>query len=131
MTASSRESEQSLATQPQAPAWRARAARRGSSRSASTTVRVAGWLAAHPLHEGDAVGGGVGRAVGGAGRGGRVRFGGPGCGQVGEGPRSASTSRTSHPSAVGGGAFEDALGRGRAAGRRDLDVGFGRECCGE
>ena len=43
ITASSRCSEQSLATQPQAPAWRARAARRGSSFSASTTVRTAGW----------------------------------------------------------------------------------------
>ncbi len=42
MTASRRESEQSLATQPPAPAWSAKAARRGSSFSASTTVRTYG-----------------------------------------------------------------------------------------
>ena len=125
MTVSSRDSEQSLATQPDAPAWRASAARRGSSFSASTTVRTARLGRADAGDQRDAVDEPV---LAGA----RA-----GTGTAGRTPRHGSAAQVGvdeqdvEAAALGGRALQTAQ-RGRAAaGRGDVDVRLGRQGGGE
>ena len=122
---SSRDSEQSLATQPEAPACRASAARRGSSFSASTTVRTRGWPERTPAtSEMPSTERRPrcrpGRARRGHGRPAPLRR-----AQVGVDEQHVVTAP------LGCRALQAAQRGGTAARRGHVDVGLGRQCRGE
>ena len=129
ITASSRCREQSLATQPEAPACSASAARRGSSFSASTTRADGGLARTHARDQGDAVDEALFTVV----RHG-ARHGGAGAGDGAALRAGAEVGVDEHdvePAALGRRALQTSQRRGTAAGRGDVDIGLGRQGGGE